>query len=306
MENAFPRLTLHQLRIFSALARHRNFTQAAETLHLTQSAVSAQMRELAAILGVPIVEVVGKKVHLTDAGKALAAHAARFETQLEALAREFASLRSGETGAVRVGASTALGTYYLPARVAQFLPKHPRVEVSLQIANSAAVVEWLLKNDVDIGFVGSPVYAPALVATPLFEDEIVFASAPGHPLASEGTVALSRVASARCLVRERGSATRRIVEERLYERDLRLELPVEFGGIEAIKQAVMAGLGISWFSLVTVSRELASGALVRIPVRGISLRRTFFLVRNRSKQEGPAIRTFAEFMEKCPAAGPAS
>lgn len=297
MQSAFQRLTLHQLRIFAAVARHRNFTRAAATLRLTQSAVSAQMRELAAILGVPIVEVVGKKVHLTDAGKALAVHASRLEAQVGEIAQEFAALRSGETGAVRVGASTALGTYYLPARIAQFVPAHPRVEISLRIANSSAVVDWLLQNEVDVGFVGSPVYAPALAATPLFEDEVVFACAPAHPLASEGTVTLSRIAAARCLVREPGSATRRIVEERLYERDLRLEMPLEFGGIEAIKQAVVAGLGISWFSLVTVERELAAGSLVRIPVRGMSLRRTFFLVRHRAKHEGPAIRSFCEFAE---------
>ncbi len=296
MESAYQKLTLHQLRIFAAVARHRSYTHAAATLLLTQSAVSAQMRELTAILGVPILEVVGKKVHLTDAGQALAEHAARFEAQLDELAQQFAARRSGESGSVRVGASTALGTYYLPARIATFVPAHPQVEVSLRIDNSSAVVEWLLRNEVDVGLVGSPVYAPALASTPLFEDEIVFASAPSHPLAGTGPVPLARIAAARCLVRERGSATRRVVEERLYERDLRLEQVLEFGGIEAIKQGVMAGLGISWFSLVTVERELAAGALVRLPVEGFALRRSFFLVRRRARGEGPAIRAFAEFV----------
>lgn len=296
MESAYQRLTLHQLRVFGAVTRHLNFAQAAAALRLTQPAVAAQMRGLAAVLGVPILTVVGKKVRLTDAGRMLERHVATIGGQLDELAEEFAALRTGESGAVRVGASTALGNYLLPALVAEFVPAHPRVEVSLRIDNSAAVVDWLLQGEVDLGFIGSPVHAPALVATPFFEDEIVFACAPGHPLAAAGTVPLSRIVASRCIVRERGSATRRVVEERLYERDLRLEGPVELGGIEAIKQAVMAGLGVSWFSLVTVRRELAAGVLARIPIEGLTLRRSFFAVGHRSKRVGPAIRAFSEFV----------
>jgi DNA-binding transcriptional LysR family regulator len=297
MERGYQRLTLHQLRIFSAVARLRSYAQAATALGLTPPAVSARMRELAAILGVPILEVVGKRMHLTSAGKALEKHAARLNEQFDELAHEFSALRAGETGAVRVGAGTALGNYLLPSLVAEFVPAHPRLEVSLRIDNSAAIVEWLLQNEVDLGFIGSPVNATTLVATPYFEDEIVFACAPGHPLAAAGTVPLSRIVASRCLVRERGSSTRRAVEERLYERELQLERPVEIGGIEAIKQAVIAGLGVSWFSLITVRRDLESGALVRIPVEGLSLRRSFFLVGRRSKHVVPAIRAFSEFAE---------
>lgn len=295
MENAYDRLTLHQLRVFSAVARHLSYTQAATALLLTPSVVSARMRELAAILGVPILKVAGRKVNLTDAGRALEKHAARVSGQIDELAQEFASLRAGETGAVRVGACTALGNYFLPALVAGFVPAHPHVEVSLRIANTAAVVEWLLQNDIDLGFVGTPVHAPTLDATPFFEDEIVFACAPGHPFAAAGTVPLSQIVAARCLVRERGSATRRVVEERLYERDLQLAQPVELGGIEAIKQAVLAGLGVSWFSLVTVRRDLDSGALVRIPVEGLTLRRSFFLVGHHGTRESPVIQAFSEY-----------
>ena len=296
MESPYQRLTLHQLRVFAAVARHLSYTQAAVTLRLTQSAVSAQVRELVAILGVPILEVVGKKVHLTDAGRSLEKHAARLCGQIDELAEEFAALGSGETGAVRIGACTALGNYLLPALVAEFVPAHPRIEVSLRIGNSACVVEWLLQNEVDLGFVGSPVHAPTLAATPFFDDEIVFACAPTHPLAREKTLPLSRIVKERCIVRERGSATRRVVEERLYERDLCLENALEFGGIEAIKQAVIAGLGVSWFSLVTVRRDLDSGALVRIPIEALTLRRSFFVVGHRGKRVGPAIRSFSEFV----------
>ena len=189
MESTYRHSTLHQLRVFSALARYLASTQAAAALRLTQSAVSAQMRELAAILGVPILEVVGKKVHLTDAGgRSSARGPARRAARRARPGVRRAARRGDRDGAHR--RETALGNYLLPALIAEFVPAHPRVEVSLCIGNSAAVVEWLLQNEVDLGFVGSPVHATTLIATPFFEDEIVFACAPGHPLAAAGTVPL--------------------------------------------------------------------------------------------------------------------
>ncbi len=265
------RLTLHQLRVFRAVARRLNFTHAAADLGLTQSAVSAQMRELGRLVGVPLIEIHGRRVHLTDAGRAFEAHAARVEGEMRELGETLAAMRGGEAGTISIGASTTLGTYLLPKVLGEFRAAHPGVEVRLRIGNSADVERWVADNEADLGFVGSSSIGPPLEARPILDDEVVFACRPGHPLAAAGEVELERLVEEQFLVREAGSATRRVVEQRLYERDLELRRTMELGSLDAIKQGVMAGLGLSLFSLLTVDCELEHGKLARIPVRGFTL-----------------------------------
>jgi glutamine synthetase len=141
MHDQLGKLTLHQLRVFRAVARERNFTKAAAQMGLTQSAVSVQVRDLGAILGAPLFDVLGKKVHLTDAGRLLEEHAARAEGLMRELSQDFSVLRDVGAGSVRIGASTSVGIYYLPALLAEFSTKHPRVAVSLVIENTARIEE---------------------------------------------------------------------------------------------------------------------------------------------------------------------
>ena len=143
------RLTLHQLRVFLAVVRRRSFTRAAEDLLISQSAVSAQIRELTGLLGVPLFDQIGKKIF-----------------------------------AVRVGGSTSIGTYFLPSLIAGFTARHSGIEVSLEIENTAHIEDRLLRNDFDVGFVGGAQASQEFEAEPFLEDEIFFACAPSHRLAS--------------------------------------------------------------------------------------------------------------------------
>jgi DNA-binding transcriptional LysR family regulator len=295
MEQRFDRLTLHQLRVFRMVARERNFTRAAAALGLTQSAVSVQVRELGGILGAPLFEVLGKKVHLTDAGRLLEAHAARAEGLTREIALDFSALRGIGAGAVRIGASTSVGTYYLPPLLAEFSAKYPRVAVSLAIENTAHIEEQLLRNEFDLGFMGARAASGDLVSEPFLEDEIFFACAPGHPLAKAAAVTPERLSRERLIVRETGSATRATMETHLLKRGLSFRDTMSFGSVEAIKQVVMSGVGVAYFSTLTVCNEIAAGWLAKIRVRGLAASRTFFMVRHRSKKETPALGALSAF-----------
>ncbi len=200
------RLTLHQLRLFRAVVRHRSFTRAADELLLTQSAVSAQIRALTGLLGVPLIEQLGKKIHLTAAGRTLLEQAIRVEAIVGEIQQEFGAYRDEGAGSVRVGASTSIGTYFFPPLIAEFTNRHPRVEVSLEIENTAHIQERLLHNDFDIAYLGAAVTSTQLVGEPFMEDEIFFACAPGHPMASSVSMTAERVAQFKLIVRESGSA----------------------------------------------------------------------------------------------------
>ncbi|NOY45441.1 MAG: LysR family transcriptional regulator [Deltaproteobacteria bacterium] len=289
------RLTLHQLRVFRAVARHRSFTRAGEELGLTQPAVSAQIRTLTDILGVPLLEQLGKKVTLTQAGQDLLEHAERMEAIVREIGEGFAALREGTGGRVRVGASTSIGTYYFPTLIAEFTAAHPGIEVTLEIENSAHIQERLLRDEFDVAYVGAPVDVPELVGRAFLEDEIFFACAPGHPLASAPVVSLGDVVAHKVFVREPGSATRRALEARLAAQGLTLGRQAQLGSVEAIKRSVMAGLGVSYFSELTVREELSEGRLKRLAVQGVRVVRTFFEVTHRDKRKGPALEAFTNF-----------
>jgi DNA-binding transcriptional LysR family regulator len=289
-------LTLHQIRVFRAVAARRSFTRAAEGLGLTQSAVSAQIRELAAILGAPLFDILGRRVHLTAAGQALEAQAALLEGIVGEIGQHFAELRGGAAGRVRIGASTSIGTYALPALIAGFAAGRPGVEVTLEILNSALVEQRLLDNAFDLGFIGTPPSATELVAAPFLEDEILFACAPGHRLAGKTLAAPERLVAERLIVREPGSGTRRTMEAHLERLGILFPAVMQLGSVEAIKQAVRAGLGIAYFSGLAVAEELREHRLARIRVRGLAVRRSFLVVRDRRKLGTPALEAFLSFL----------
>lgn len=295
MEQGFERLTLHQLRVFRAVTRERSFTKAAAALGLTQSAVSVQIRELGAILGAPLFEVLGKKVHLTDAGRLLEAHAARADGLVRDIHQDFSALQEIGAGAVRIGASTSIGTYYLPPLLAEFSAKYPRVALTLAIENTARIEQELLRNEFDLGFMGARAVSGDLVSEPFLEDDIFFACAPGHPLATAAAVTRERLARERLIMRETGSATRATMEAHLLKCGLSFRDTMTFGSVEAIKQVVMSGLGVAYFPTLTVCNEMSAGWLAKIRVKGLAASRTFFIVRHRSKRETTAIAALSGF-----------
>jgi DNA-binding transcriptional LysR family regulator len=285
MGENLSRLTLHHLRIFRAVASHRSFTAAGAELQLTQSAVSVQIRELGRILGASPFELIGKKVHLTAAGRLLEVYAARIDGWLREMTQDFATFREDGAALVRIGASTSLGTYYLPALLAEFAASHPQIKVTLVVENSAQIEERLLTNEFDLGFIGTAGASRDIVSEPFLEDELFFCCSPGHPLAGVRAIGPGRLAKEQLIIREPGSATRATMEAHLSRRGIAFPHFMELGSVEAIKQVVMSGLGIGYFSAVTVRNEISAGWLVRLRVSGLTAGRAFYIVRHRLKKE---------------------
>ena len=250
------------------------------------------------VLGTPPFELIGKKVHLTDAGRLLEVYAARMDGWLREMTQDFAAFRENGTGLVRIGASTSLGTYYLPALLAEFSVGYPRVKVTLVIENSAHIEERLLTNEFDLGFIGTAGASRDIVSEPFLEDELFFCCAPGHPLARARSIAPERLSKERIVIRESGSATRATMEAHLNRRGISFPHFMELGSVEAIKQVVMSGLGIGYFSALTVCNEISAGWLVRLRVSGLTAGRAFYIVRHRLKKETPMLAAFIAFAKQ--------
>jgi DNA-binding transcriptional LysR family regulator len=220
------------------------------------------------------------------------------EGWLREMNQDFATFREDGTGLVRIGASTSVGTYYLPALLAEFSALYPRVKTTLAIENSAHIEERLLTNEFDVGFIGTAAVSRDIVSEPFLEDEIFFGAGPGHPLARARSITPERLSKERIIIRETGSATRATMEAHLSRNGISFPHFMELGSVEAIKQVVMSGLGIGYFSALTVCNELSAGWLVRLRVRGLTAGRAFFIVQHRLKKETSMLTAFITFAKQ--------
>lgn len=290
-------VTLRQLKIFEAVARHLSFSRAAEELHLTQPAVSMQVQALEDQAGLPLTEQAGKKVRLTAAGEEVARQARRVAEQLREAGEALAALKGVETGRLKIGVvSTA--KYFAPSLLAEFRRRHPGVDIQLTVNNRGAVVRQLAENDIDLAIMGTPPGEFDTVAAVFAEHPLVFIAAPDHPLAGKRRIDPGQLASETLLFREPGSGTRGALERFLAEHRVGAGPTMELGSNETIKQAVMAGLGISFISEHTIGLERAVGRLVKLNVTDTPVSRQWRLVYRTDKRLMPAATAFVEFMNR--------
>lgn len=287
----------HHLRTFLAVLRHRNYTRAAEEIFLSQPAVSRQVRQLEEDLGVRLFEQIGKSLHLTDAGKTLAVEAEKLLGAMERTAEAVRSHRSAERGYVRIGASTTPGFYLLPDILGRFHRRFPKVDLHYTVENSLRIEQKIVRNELDVGFVGAHLSSEDLELKPLLEDEIVCFTAPSHRLAKVRHIAPSSLEEEMWVIREKGSATRRIFEDWLSSRKGVIRKAIELGCPETCKALVRAGIGISFMSVHGLRSEIRTKRLVRIPVTGMSLKRPIFLARHSEKRNSPAMENFLQIVE---------
>jgi DNA-binding transcriptional LysR family regulator len=290
-------ITLRQLKIFEAVARHLSFSRAAEELHLTQPAVSMQVQALEDQAGLPLTEQAGKKVRLTAAGEEVARQARRIAEQLREAGEALAALKGVEAGRLKIGVvSTA--KYFAPSLLAEFRRRHPGVEIQLTVSNRGTVVRHLAENDIDLAIMGTPPSEFDTVAKVFAEHPLVFIAAPDHPLAGKRRIDPRQLADETLLFRESGSGTRGALERFLAEHQVSVGATMELGSNETIKQAVMAGLGISFLSEHTIGLERAVGRLVKLNVVGTPVNRQWRLVYRTDKRLMPAATAFISFMNE--------
>ena len=289
-------VTLRQLRIFEAVARHLSFSRAAEELHLTQPAVSMQVQALEELAGLPLTEQAGKKVRLTAAGEELARQARRIAEQLREAGEALAALKGVEAGRLKIGVvSTA--KYFAPSLLAEFRRRHPRVELQLTVKNRGTIVRHLAENDIDLAIMGTPPSEFETVAKIFAEHPLVFIAAPNHPLAEKRRIDPQRLAQETILIREPGSGTRSALERFLAGHRVTAGVTMELGSNETIKQAVMAGLGLSFLSQHTIGLECSVGRLAILNINETPVKRQWRLVYRTDKRLMPAATAFVEFMD---------
>lgn len=273
-------LTIHQLRAFCTVARLLNYTRAAEELGCQQPTVSALVAELERTIQLTLLEQLGKRLALTDEGRELYMHAQQVIAVADEAWLAMAELRgvaTPESVPLRVAADTTVGTYVLPHLLGAFRRQYPDTLFSLQVANRADVRASLLAGEVDLVIAGRPPAIDKLVAEPYLVNPLVPIAAPGHILATETRVPLARLAEETFLFREAGSGTRAAVEELFEVVGIPLRIGMVLGHIEAIKQAVAAGLGVSVLSEAAVKREIQYGTLTVLHVEHFPIQRRWYI-----------------------------
>jgi DNA-binding transcriptional LysR family regulator len=269
-------LDLRRLEIFVAVAARRSFTRAGEDLHMSQSAVSQQIAALETEFAAQLLDRRRRRVTLTPAGAALEEWAQRLLADGESARRAVAAAEGRITGALRVAASLTIASYLMPGPLAELTRAHPEVRLFVQVENTRHVSAALYDGHVDIGLVEGEVAGEGLVLEPLREDELVVIASAEHRFSGEDELDFEQLAAEPFITRERGSGTRQVAETALAAAGYapeRLRIIAELSGIEPIKAAVEAGLGIAIVSGLSIRRELVEGTLIARPVRGVTMHR---------------------------------
>ena len=287
--------TIRQLQIFSVAASHLSFARAAESLHLTHAAISLQIKQLEEVCGTLLFERIGKRVFLTEAGEILLEHARQILQSLKDADEALLALKGLKGGRIAV-AVVSTAEYFAPGLLAQFRKTHADVRIRLLIDNRDTVYRLLASNEVDLAIMGRPPPALDATAVAFAPHPLVIVAGVDHPLARRPNLTVADLANEMLIVREAGSGTRSAMEEFFQERSTKPCIGMEMGSNEAIKQAVVAGLGISFLSQHTLGLELSAGRLSILKVEGTPVMRRWHIVRHKSKHLTPALAAFWDFV----------
>ncbi len=277
------------------MARHLNYTRAAEELHLTQPAVSMQVKQLEESLGIFLFEQLGKRIHLTEAGTEVLTYARTVNQQLEELEGVLNRLKGLSGGRLRISVATT-ANYFIPTLLGRFSQRFPDVTVTLDITNRETLLRSLTENTTDLVIMGQPPVEADVEAEPFMDNPLVVVAPLDHPLAKKKAIPLARLQEETFLVRESGSGTRIAMERFFSERGMKLKTGMEVGSNEAIKQSVQAGLGLGLLSRVTIEQELALKRLAELDVADFPIMRHWYVVHRRGKRLSAAAETFKLFM----------
>ncbi len=291
-----------RLQVFATVARLLSFTKAAQSLHMTQPAVTFQIRQLEEHFNTRLFDRTHNRITLTEAGELVNAYAERIMAEYHEMDNQVRALTGAVQGPLVVGASTTIGEYFIPGIVGAYQSRFPEVKVRLHIANTNGVIHMVENNEIDIGIVEGPVNNKSLVTEVIWDDELVMICPPEHALAERDAIAIADLAEHPFISREEGSGTREVMEN--YIADQRpddagaadLNIIMEFGSPESIKSAVSAGLGISILSIATMEKELTLNALRAVPLAP-PIRRPFSLVYQRQKFRLQAMQEFLDFAQ---------
>jgi DNA-binding transcriptional LysR family regulator len=289
-------VTFRQLQVFSEVARQGSMIRAAGTLHLTPPAVSMQVKELESQVGLPLFDRHGRQVSLSTAGEYFLVHARRLLANLQEADNAMARLKRLEHGLLTIGiVSTA--KYFVPQLLARFHEEHPGIDVRLRVVGNREQLVALMKaGEVDLSVMGRPPRELATRAETFAAHPLVFVCPPGHALLNSGPLPVGALDGHPFVVREHGSGTRNAMERFFAEHRFEPRITMEMSSNETLKQAVMAGMGLSFLSLHTMGLEIRNGLLQLLDVQGTPVMRMWNIVHLQSRVLSPAAEAFRYFM----------
>ena len=291
-------MDVRNLEVFLSVARHLNFTRAAEEVNLTQPSVSVRIRQLEDEIGLRLFEQLGKKVALTEAGLLLIPHARRVMAAIEDARECIRDLQGLQRGSLRMGASTTPGMYLIPKAIASFKSNHPNIEIHLRIKDTQQVEAGVLNNEFDFGFVGGHLVGHEVAALPWLVDQLVLIVPPGNDLVRQKSVKLQDLQTQKFIFREVGSATRAAIVNHLQNSGVTVEPIMEMENPESVKKAVQSGLGIAFISRFAVETELKAKSLIAVRVSDLAIRRELKIVYRKDKHLSRAAQTFIDLARK--------
>ncbi len=287
--------TFRQLEVFAAIARLGSFTRAAEELFLTQPTVSMQTKKLTQAVGMPLFEQIGKRVYLTNAGKALQSTCNEIFDSLDNFEMLVSDMQGLKRGKLRLAVVTT-AKYFAPRLLGSFCKLYPGIDVSLKVSNRERVLERLSENQDDLYMLGQPPQELDIVYEPFLDNPLVVLAPNSHPLAGKSDIPLARLAQEPFIMREPGSGTRIAVERLFHDHKLTLNMRMELGSNEAIKQAILGGLGVSVLSRHSLALDAATGQLAILNVEQFPIQRQWYVARLADKQPTIIARTFLEYL----------
>jgi len=288
-------LTLRQLKVFEAVARHLSFRRAAEELHLSQPAVSMQIKQLESNVELPLFDHVGKKVFLTEAGREMFHYSRAIAGLLDEADEVIEQLKGARRGKLALSVASTVN-YFAPALLGTFCRRFPDITISLDVTNRETLLRQLADNEADLVIMGQPPAGDELEAGAFMENPLVVIASPDHPLAGKQGVPMMRLQDETFLVRERGSGTRGATERFFSQHGITLNTGMEISSNEAIKQSVQAGLGLGLLSRDTLEMELALNKLVVLDVEGLPIVRHWYVMHRRAKRLSPVAKAFKQFL----------
>ena len=291
-------MELFQLRSFYEVARSGSFSKAAENLCITQPALSRQIVILEKTVGISLFNRHNRGVNLTDAGRRLFEYAEDVLKLLDKASKSLKEMQNLESGQLKIGARTPIGNYLLPTWLAKFLNLHPGVDVCLQVGNSDTIIEQLVDGLFDFAFVAGFSSTPGLCIEPLLEDEILFLVGPDHPLAKAESLLQPDLAKEVLIFRESGSATKQAVDSLLSQTGIQPARVITLGNTEAVKRAVIAGMGVTFLSKHTVTLELKTGLLFAPDIPDLRVKRQFLSIYPKGVRLSPAALSFLAHVKK--------
>ncbi len=286
-----------RLQVFHAVARLLSFTKAAEVLHMTQPAVTFQIRQLEDQFDTRLFDRTHNRVSLTEAGRIVFEYAEKIFEQYSEMENAIREMTDDISGSLTIGASTTISEFMLPSLLGEFNAKNPDVRLRLRVSNTEGIVSMVENNVIDLGVVEGLVNNKNLLVEVCRQDDLVLIVPPNHALAGKDSVTLKEIMEFPFICREEGSGTREVILDYMYGQGMDkhgMNTCLELGSPEAVKGAVEAGMGVSIVSSASISKELKLGTLVSVPLNP-PLTRDFSFVRQRQKFKVRAMEELLEF-----------